>query len=129
MSMTLANTNALLHSYVLKRQGHIITRFSGNMWRYDKSSAYATYSVFVPSDIPHLVLVVEKRSTLLVGGNGGLPASPRAAGNSGAAKEEGGHADESKDPLESNDFMVELANTEGSGENTEGKADCVILED
>ena len=83
--------------------------------------------VFPPRNIPRLVLIVEKRSSLLVSRNGGLAAGPGATSDNTAADEQGSHANEREDPLESDDLMEKLTDTETGREDTEGKSDCVIL--
>jgi hypothetical protein len=83
--------------------------------------------VFSHFHVPRLILVVEKRSALLVSGRRRLSSKPGTASDGAAAEEERSHANEGKDPLEGDDLVEELANTESSGEDTEGETDGVVL--
>lgn len=81
------------------------------------------------SESSGLILVVKKRGTFLVNGNGRLTASPSATSDSAAADEESGHADKGKDPLESDDLVEKLPDAEGGRKNAESEADGIVLED
>lgn len=78
------------------------------------------------------LVVVQERSSLLVLGNNSLASAEAAAedlgeGDDKGGNEEGGHDGEGEDPLEGDDLSEELADTKGSAENAEGKANGVVL--
>jgi len=81
------------------------------------------------------LMVVQKRSSLLVGGNNillsseaDLLAENTRNSNSQGSDEENGHDYESKDPLECNGFGKELANAKSCGEDAECESHSVVLE-
>lgn len=77
-----------------------------------------------------LLVVSKEGSTLLVGRGRSevdLSASRGGDGNNQSQDEEDGHDDKGKDPLEGNDLVEELSNTNRSSKNAEGETDGVIL--
>lgn len=80
------------------------------------------------------LLVVQKRSSLLVCRHNcsfSPEADPLAKdarhSNDQCGDEQNTHDDESKDPLEGNDFDEKLLYAEGCSQDTEREANCVIL--
>ena len=56
-----------------------------------------------------------------------MAAEDLGEGDDKGGNEEGGHDGEGEDPLEGDDLSEELADTEGSAENAEGKSNGVVL--
>lgn len=56
-----------------------------------------------------------------------LPSEDTRNGDEQSKNKESSHDTESEDPLEGNDLSKELPNTEGSGEDAEGKPHSVVL--
>lgn len=78
------------------------------------------------------LVVVQKRSSLLVLGDDGLASSEATTedlreGNDKGGNKEGGHDGESENPLECDDLSQELADAEGGAEDAEGEAHGVVL--
>lgn len=78
-------------------------------------------------------LLVEKRSALGIRVHGTLSpanvtAGPNGHGNAERGEEEDGHDGKGKDPLEGDNVVGELGNTNGGSEDGEREAHGVILE-
>lgn len=78
------------------------------------------------------LVVSKKRSTLHVSGSRatapvGLAASPGGHSDGERGNEEDRHDDEREDPLEGDNLVEELADTDGGCEDAEGEADGVVL--